>query len=115
MNAQYFIEFSRGDQLLRSIPELSGASFVETGFRKAADEDVRITKAAIGGRVGQGSVAHQAWVKELASRLKQRRGEFLQYKKAIQPGIDSVHGLERLERFATELQCPARSGSVTHR
>jgi hypothetical protein len=104
MNASYFIQFARGDQLLATLPELSGAGLAENAFKVAPREEVVMTKAAIAGRVGHGSDSHQRWVKELAKRLTERRGEFLSYKKAVQPGLDSITGFNsRLEKFATEL------------
>jgi hypothetical protein len=63
-----------------------------------------MTKVAIGGRVGNGTPIHDAWVKELANRLKTRRKEFAFYKRNTQPGLDSVTGFsDRLTQFATEL------------
>lgn len=104
MNASYFIEFARGDQLLTKIPELTGVGFAENAFKVAPKEEVALTKVAIAGRVGHGSDNHQKWVRELAKRLTERRGEFNAYKKAVQPGIDSITGFsDRLTQFATEL------------
>lgn len=103
MNASYFIEFKRGDQLLAILPELTGVGFAENAYKVAPKEEVALTKAAISGRVGHGSDSHKAWVEELSKRLLQRRGEFLSYKKAVQPAINHVKGLERLLVFAENL------------
>lgn len=90
------ITLARGEQAMRALPELSGIGYRESGFRVAPLEDQLYAKAAIASR--KTSPAHREWVKDLAGRLLQRRGEFHQWKRTV-PGTM----LERLWKFADEM------------
>lgn len=71
------VEFSRGDRLLRDLPELSGVGFRENAYKVASPEDVGITKNVVR-RIG-----NIAQVRDLAERLRLRRKEFSQWRKAF--------------------------------
>jgi hypothetical protein len=113
MNAAYFIEFKRGDQLLRAIPELTGVGYAENAFRVAPKEAVAVARAAVSKRSVAGDPIHGQWVNDLAKRLLGRRGEFLQYKRArINTTLESIQDLVELASLLPEVDAAAHAKAM---